>query len=72
MSNWLVLTFSCDHVIGWVKKCGETVTSLKSKKLWCVSEWLKSYLWAGICQNRLSVLVLHINFDVDSDVEQMS
>ena len=71
MSNWLVLTFPCDHVIGSIKKSGETVTSLKSKKLWCVSEWLRSYLWAGICQNRWSVLVLHINFDVDFDVKRM-
>lgn len=30
---------------------------------------LKSYLQAGICRNRLSSLRLHINVDVDFDVE---
>ena len=45
------------------------LTSCESKRSGYVSQNLKSYLRAGICQNRLSVLALQINFDVDFYVE---
>ena len=47
------------------------VPSCKYKKPWCASERLRSTYEQEFAKNRLSVLALYINFDVDFDVEQV-
>ena len=47
-------------IVSW----GIIVTSWKSKRPGLDLEKLRIYLQAGICQNRLSTLALHINFDL--------
>ena len=48
-----------------------TVVLYESKRSRYVLEKTKSYLQGRICQSRLSVLTLHINFDADFNVERV-
>ena len=47
------------------------VLSCKYEKSWCILERLGSTCEQEFAKNRLSVLALHIKFDVDFDIEQV-